>query len=213
VSRKAPQGREEAAHAEREAFDRALAPIYAELLQAAQREVRYRLTLGQFAPDNPTPEQLLDMALQRAWRQRRHLSPPLGIKVLALASIFRTGEALAARQQQRDKTRTELLPEEVEPDPLYQEDDGEFWQSHELDYPRTSEVFSGTVDRAREDTADEDEFAGRLAPREREVLLMHEIHGVPLQEVALSFGISPAETERLLKNARARIRAADKAPH
>jgi DNA-directed RNA polymerase specialized sigma24 family protein len=82
-----------------------------------------------------------------------------------------------------------------------------------LDYPRSSEVVSGMVDRAREDTADEDEFAGRLAPREREVLLMHEMHGVPLQEVALSFGISPAETERLLENARGRLRAADKAPH
>jgi DNA-directed RNA polymerase specialized sigma24 family protein len=212
VSRKAPQGGK-AAHAEREAFDRALAPIYAELLQAAHREVRYRLTLGQFAPDNPTPEQLLDMALQRAWRQRRHLSLPLGIKALALASVFRTGEVLAARQEQRDKTTTELFPEEVEPDPLYQEDDEDFWQSHELDYPRSSEVVSGMVDRAREDTADEDEFAGRLAPREREVLLMHEMHGVPLQEVALSLGISPAETERLLENARGRLRAADKAPH
>jgi DNA-directed RNA polymerase specialized sigma24 family protein len=105
---------------------------------------------------------------------------------LALASVFRTGEVLAARQEQRDKTMTELVPEEVEPDPLYQEDDEEFWQSHELDYPRTSEVVSGVVDRAREDTADEDEFAGRLSPREREVLLMHEMHGVPLKEVALS---------------------------
>jgi hypothetical protein len=132
----------------REAFDRALAPIYPELLQAAQREVRYRLTLGQFAPDNPTPEQLLDMALQRAWCHRRHRSAPPGIKALALASVFRTGEVLAARQQQRDKTMTELFPEEVEPDPLYQEDDEDFWQSHELDYPRTSEVVSGIVDRA-----------------------------------------------------------------
>jgi RNA polymerase sigma factor (sigma-70 family) len=212
VSRKAPQ-RGEAAHAEREAFDRALAPVYAELLQAAQREVRYRLTLGQFAPDNPTPEQLLDMALQRAWRQRRHPSPPPGIKALALASIFRTGEMLAARREQRDKTQTELLPEEVEPDPLYQEDDEDFWQSHELDYPRNSEIVSGMAERAPEGSADEDEFVGRLAPREREVLLMHEMHGVPLQEVALSLGISRAEAERLLENARGRVRAADKAPH
>jgi DNA-directed RNA polymerase specialized sigma24 family protein len=212
VNRKASQ-REEATHAEREAFDRALAPIYAELLQAARREVRHRWTLGQFAPDNPTPEQLLDVALQRAWRLHRRLSSPLGVKALALASVFRTGEALAARQEQRDKTTTELLPEEVQPDPRYQEDDEDFWQSHELDYPKASEVFSGMVDRAREDTADEDEFVGRLAPREREVLLMHEMHGVPLQEVALSLGISLAETERLLKNARGRLRAADKAPH
>jgi hypothetical protein len=38
------------------------------------------------------------------------------------------------------------------------------------DYPRTSKVVSGMVDSAREDTADEDEFVGRPAPREREVL-------------------------------------------
>jgi DNA-directed RNA polymerase specialized sigma24 family protein len=65
-------------------------------------------------------------------------------------------------------------------------------------------VFSGMVDRAREDIADQDEFVGRPAPREREVLLMHEMHGVPLQAVALSLGISLAETERLLKNERGR---------
>jgi len=233
VSRTAPPGGQ-AAQAAREAFDHALAPTYHELLQqrshlaarshhalaptyhellqAAQREVRHRLTLGQFAPDNPTPEQLLDVALERAWRERRRLSPALGIKALALASIFRTGEALGARQDERSRTVTELLPEEVEPDPLY-EDDEDFWQSHELDYPKNSEVFSGTVDRAREDVADEDEFVGRLAPREREVLLMHEVHGVPLQEVALALGIAPAEAEGLLASARRRVRAADKAAH
>jgi hypothetical protein len=88
-----PPGRQ-AAHAAREAFDHALTPYEPELLQAAQREVRHRLTLGQFALDNPTPEQLLDTAPQRAWRERRRLSPALGIKAWALASIFRTAEAL-----------------------------------------------------------------------------------------------------------------------
>ena len=212
MSRTAPPGRQ-AAHAIREAFDHALSPYYPELLQAAQREVRHRLTLGQFAPDNPTPEQLLDMALQRVWRERRRLSSTLGIKAFALASIFRTAEALAAREDERSRTTTELLPEEVEPDPLYENDD-DFWQSHELEYPKNSQVFSGTVARAREeDVAEEDEFVGWLAPREREVLLMHEVHGVPLQEVALALGITPAEAEGLLTSARRRVRAADKAAH
>src|SRR5258705_13062872 len=130
VSRTAPPWRQ-AAQADRQAFGRALAPTYPELLQAAQRELRHRLTLGQFAPDNPTPEQLLDMALQRAWRERRRLSPALGIKAWALASIFRTGEALGAREAEPGRAMTELLPEEVEPDPLY-EDDEDFWQTHEL---------------------------------------------------------------------------------
>ena len=207
MSRTAPPGRQ-AAHADREAFDHALTPYDPELLQAAQREVRHRLTLGQFAPDNPTPEQLLDMALQRAWRERRRLSPALGIKAWAL----RTAEALGAREDGRSRTMTEFLPEEVEPDPLY-EDDEDFWQSHELEYPKNAEVFSGTVDRAREDVAEEDEFAGRFAPREREVLLMHEVHGVPLQEVALALGIAPTEADGLLASARRRSRAADKAAH
>jgi DNA-directed RNA polymerase specialized sigma24 family protein len=181
-------------------------------LQAAQREVRHRLTLGQFAPDNPTSEELLDMALKRAWREHRRLSPALGIKAWALASIFRTGEALGAHEAERSRTMTELLPEELEPDPLY-EDDEDFWQSHELDYPRNLEVFSGTVDSAREDVANDDEFIGWLAPREREVLLMHEVHGVPMQEVALALGIPPTEAEGLLSAARRRVRAADKAAH
>ena len=211
MSRTAPLGGQ-AAHAAREAFDHALAPCYPELLQAAQREVRHRLTLGQFAPDNPTPEQLLDMALQRAWREHRRLSPALGIKAWALASIFRTAEALGAREDGRSRTMTEFLPEEVEPDPLY-EDDEDFWQTHELDYPRNSEVFSGTVDSARDDVANDDEFIGRLAPRERELLLMHDVHGVPMQEVALALGIPPTEAEGLLSAARRRVRAADKAAH
>jgi RNA polymerase sigma factor (sigma-70 family) len=212
MSRTAPL-EEQAAHAEREAFDHALAPCFPELLQAAQREVRHRLALGQFVPDDPTPEQLLDMALQHAWRERRRLSPALGAKAWALASIFRTGEALGAREAERRRTMTELLPEEVEPDPLYQEDDEDFWQLHELDYPRDAEVFSGTVDHARDDVANDDELVGRLAPREREVLLMHEVHGVALQEIALALGIPPTEAERLLASARRRLRAAGKAAH
>lgn len=212
MSRTAPLGGQ-AARDVREAFDHALAPYYPELLQAAQREVRHRLTLGQFAPDNPPPEQLLDMALQRAWRERRHWPPALGIKAWALASIFRTGEALGARKDERSRTVTELLPEEVEPDPLYDDGDNEedFWQSHELDYPRNSEVFSGSVDCVREDPANEDEFVGLLAPREREVLLMHEVHGVALHEIALALGISPNEAEGHLASARRRVRAADMA--
>jgi hypothetical protein len=108
VSRTTPPERQ-AAHADREAFN-ALAPNYPELLQAVQREVRHRLTLGQFAPDEPTPEQLLDMALERAWRECRRLPPALGIRAWAPASIFRTAEALGAREDKRRRGTTDLLP-------------------------------------------------------------------------------------------------------
>ncbi len=153
----------------------------------------------------------MDVALQHAWAERRRSSPPLGIKALALVSIFRAGEGLGTREAERRRMTTELFPEEVEPDPFYQKDDEEdFWQSHELDYPRDAEVFSGTVDRVGAEAADDDELVGWLAPREREVLLMHEVHGVELSEVALALEIPPAETERLLASARHRLRATSK---
>jgi DNA-directed RNA polymerase specialized sigma24 family protein len=58
--------------------------------------------------------------------------------------------------------------------------------------------------------ANDDELVGWLAPREREVLLMHEVHGVELSEVALALEIPLAETERLLASARHRLRATSK---
>jgi DNA-directed RNA polymerase specialized sigma24 family protein len=205
MSRTVPPAGQQA-NGEREAFDRAL--DLPDLLQAAQREVRHRLTLGHFAPDDPTPEQLLDMALQHAWRERARLSPALGVKAQALAAIFRMGEILAARKDELRQKTTELLPEEVEPDPRYEDDVEEFWQSHELDYPRTMRVVSGAADHARDDPANDDELVGLLDPREREVLLMHEVHGVALPEIASAVRITLTEAERLLASARDRLRAA-----
>lgn len=120
---------------------------------------------------------------------------------------------MAAREAERTQNMAEFLPEEVAPDPLYQDDDDDFWQLHELDYPRDAQVFSGTVDCTGEDVANDDELVGRLAPREREALLMREMHGVALQEVALALGIPPTEVKRLLDNARRHVRGAGKAPH
>ena len=105
--------------ADRDAFDLAVAPYHGQLLQAARREVRHRRALGQY--DNPTPEALLDLALRETWRERQRLSAGLGIKALALAAIFLSGEALGERAAARHRRTTELLPEEVEPDPIYQE--------------------------------------------------------------------------------------------
>jgi hypothetical protein len=54
----------------------------------------------------------------------------------------------------------------------------------ELDYPTTMRVVSGAIDRPRDDAANDDELVGFLDPREREVLLMHEVYGVALPEIA-----------------------------
>lgn len=206
----APPGGQ-AAEVARAAFDRTLEPYFTELLQAARREVRYRVALGQLEPNNPGPEQLLGIALQRAWRERSKWPSSVGIKAWVIAALFRTADTLAAHLAERDQRTTELLPEEVAPDPRYEDDEEEFWESHELAYPRDSVVFSGGGDRGgdrADPAADDDELAGTLSPHEREVLLMHEVHKVGLDEVALALGVSPTEAEDLLASARRRVAAA-----
>jgi DNA-directed RNA polymerase specialized sigma24 family protein len=147
------------------------------------------------------------MALQHARCERTRLPPDVDIKARALALIFQMAEVLTARNAGRRQKTSELLPEEAEPDPLYEEDEGEFWKSHVLDYPRNEEVFSGAVDRSREDVAGDDELVGLLDPRERQARLMHEVHGVSLQEIASAVGIPLTEAQRLLASARNRLRA------
>jgi DNA-directed RNA polymerase specialized sigma24 family protein len=78
----------------------------------------------------------------------------------------------------------------------------------ELDYPTTLRVISGAIDRPRDDVANDDELVGLLDPREREVLLMHEVHGVALLEIPSAVRITLTEAERLLASARDRLRAA-----
>jgi hypothetical protein len=114
-----------------------------------RRELRHRLSLIQFAPDDLTPEQLLHMALPHARCERMRL-PPNDIKARTLALDIPRARGVNRAQRCRQKT-SELLPEEAEP--LYEEDEGEFWKSHVLDYPTNGEVFSGAVDRLREDVA------------------------------------------------------------
>jgi DNA-directed RNA polymerase specialized sigma24 family protein len=194
--------------AEREAFLGALAPLFNELLQAARREVRYRLAMGAFDPDDPTPQELLDAALERAWRHRRGRPPDLDAKAWLLAHLFRTAEAIARREEARRQATTELLEEEAVPDPHFEEDDEDFWEWYEPEYPKNWSVFVEPPPEPPGQAAKDDELAGRLEPNEREVLLMHEVHGLPLRDVAVALGLAQAKAARLLESARHRIRGA-----
>ena len=201
----APEGQD--ANAEREAFDRVLAPHFPELLQAAQREVRHRLTLGQFAPDDPTPEQLLDMALQRAWQEPR-ICPPHSASKRGRWPRFSAREKCWLRGRMSAAVRRpSSSPRGSNPTRSTRKTTKTFGN-------HTSwTIFSGTVDRPWEDAASDDELVGLLDPREREVLLMREVHGMALPELASAVGIPLTEAERLLASARNRLRAVGKAAH
>src|SRR6202047_3870204 len=57
---------------DREAFRAAVTPPLGELLRAARHEVRYRVALGDFEPNDPTAEELVGEVLIRAWPERHN---------------------------------------------------------------------------------------------------------------------------------------------
>lgn len=78
---------------DREAFRAAMTPYLGELLRAARHEVRYRVALGDFEPNDPTAEELVGEVLIRAWPERYN-RPPTWLRTLS----YRVARELSRRE-------------------------------------------------------------------------------------------------------------------
>ena len=92
---------------DREAFRAAVTPHLGELLRAARHEVRYRVALGDFEPNDPTAEELVGEVLIRAWPERHNRPPSVRLSVWLLALSY-----LAARELARREARLRRMPTE-----------------------------------------------------------------------------------------------------
>jgi DNA-directed RNA polymerase specialized sigma24 family protein len=63
---------------DRAAFQATVAPHLVELLEAARRELRYRVALGNFGATDLTAEELVGEVLLRAWQDRYRGRPLWG---------------------------------------------------------------------------------------------------------------------------------------
>ena len=195
--------RQTSSRREQAAFQAAVKPHLQELFEAARRELRYRVALGDFGPDLLTAEELVGETLARAWRDRRRRPPLLKFRVWLLAVLFRVAEDIARREAQFRKLATESLEAPVPPEPFY-DDDESFWEWYQPDeLTRWEDVVADPSSLSPEDAAAADEqFTRSLAPRARQVFVLHTIHRVSLREVAQALGISVSEATRLLTEAR-----------
>jgi DNA-directed RNA polymerase specialized sigma24 family protein len=114
------------------AFQATVAPHLEELLDAARRELRYRVALGNFGADDLTPEELVGEVLLQAWQDRYRRPSSLGVKAWLLALLFRVARDLARREARLRRIPTESLEELVPPEPIY-DDDEEFWEWYQPD--------------------------------------------------------------------------------
>lgn len=189
--------RQTSSRREQAAFQAAVKPHLQELFEAARRELRYRVALGDFGPDLLTAEELVGETLARAWRDRHRRPPLLKFRVWLLAVLFRVAEDIARREAQFRKLATESLEAPVPPEPLY-DDDESFWEWYQPDeLTRWEDVVADPSSLSPEDAVAADEqFTRSLAPRARQVFVLHTIHRVSLREVAQALGISVSEARR-----------------
>jgi RNA polymerase sigma-70 factor (ECF subfamily) len=187
---------------DREAFRAAVTPHLGELLRAARHEVRYRVALGDFEPNDPTAEELVGEVLIRAWPERHNRPPSVRLSVWLLALSYLAARELARREARLRRMPTESLEDSVPPEPIY-DDDEEFWEWYQPDeMTRWEDVVEAPTMTREEEAWTDEELTRTLDPLAREVFLLCELHRVPLSEAAQALGIGLDDAARLLEEAR-----------
>jgi RNA polymerase sigma-70 factor (ECF subfamily) len=194
-----------ALHGDRAAFETAVAPYMGELLDAAKRELRYRIALGDFGPDDLTAEELVGEVLIRAWQDRQRRTASLAVRTWLLALLFRVAKSLAQRERRFRKMASISLEAPVPPEPIY-DDDEEFWEWYQPDeQTRWEDVVDAPVATPEAAAAADEELIRGLDPLVREAFLLFELHRVPLPEIAVALGRPVKEVVRLIEEARNRL--------
>jgi DNA-directed RNA polymerase specialized sigma24 family protein len=189
------------------AFQRTVAPHLEELLEAARREIRYRVALGDLSTDDLAAEELVGETLARAWRDRHRRPASLAQRAWLLALLFRVAENIARRVARFRKLAAVSLEAPGPSEPIY-DDDEAFWEWYQPDELTRWEDVVGEDSLSPEELATADEHIDLFPLRARQVFVMHDIHRLPLPDVAQALCLSVAQGSRFLADARRRIRAA-----
>jgi DNA-directed RNA polymerase specialized sigma24 family protein len=193
---------EAALRGDRAAFQAAITPHLKELFKAAQRELRYRIALGDLGAQDLEPGELVGEVLARGWRDRQHRPSHLSLRTWLLTLLFRVTEDIVRREARFKNLSSVSLEQPVPPEPTYDDDESflEWYQPDEL--MRWEDVVDGTSMNPEEAAAADEEFTRAIEPRAREAFLMHDLHGVPLEEIAVAFDVSLSEAAQLLVEGR-----------
>jgi len=196
---------------DRRAFRRLVEPYLDELLRAAHRELEHYRRLKALRPEDLTAEELVGETLITAWRQRHRKPKRLSVRAWLLGLLHR----VLQRYLQRERTFRRLwelsLDEPVPPEPIY-DDEESFWEWYQPDdLERWEDVLPDPSTLETERLIVEEvppEALEPLEPIERQVLLLHDTHEVPIQEVAMVVQRSVRETAEILQRARRRVQEA-----
>jgi RNA polymerase sigma-70 factor (ECF subfamily) len=182
-------------------FSASVAPYVGELLEAARREVNYRVALGDLGPDDLGPEELVGETLARAWRDRDRRPASLSLRPWLLALLHRVSESIVRREKRLRKLAPVSLERAVPPPPIY-DDDEEFWEWYQPDdMTRWEDVATEPIELTPEEIVEAEERLRSLAPRTRLAWLLRHVHRLTLPEIAQALGVQVQEAARLIAEA------------
>jgi RNA polymerase sigma-70 factor (ECF subfamily) len=183
-------------------FSASVAPYVGELLDAARREVNYRVALGDLGPDDLGPEELVGETLARAWRDRDRRPASLSLRPWLLALMHRVSESIVRREKRLRKLAPVSLERAVPPPPIY-DDDEEFWEWYQPDdMTKWEDVAAEPEDLTPEEVVQAEEELRSLAPRPRLAWLLRHVHRLTVPEIAQALGVNLEEAARLIAEAR-----------
>jgi RNA polymerase sigma factor (sigma-70 family) len=190
---------------DRNAFRQLVTPYLDELLQAAQRELIHYQRQKVLRPEDLSSEELVGETLLTAWRQRHRKPRRLSVRAWLLGLLHRVLVRYVARERTFRRLWELSLDEPLPPTPIY-DDDESFWEWYQPDdLERWEDVLPDPATLTEEWVAVEEtppETLEVLEPLERQVLLLHDLHKLSIQEVAIVMQRSIRETAELLQRAR-----------
>lgn len=181
---------------DRDAFQAVVASYVPELLKAAQRELRYHIELGDIDVHDLTAAEIVGEALSRAWRDRSRRPDAVSVRAWLLAEVLKTaGEVIRREARQKAELTTTTLDDPVPPEPIHS-----YEEPFEL-APR-EEVLNVLAPTPEDEAAADERRAHQLPARLRHVFVMHELHHVPMGEIAVLMRISEQEIAARLASGR-----------
>jgi len=191
-----------ALHGDREAFQRVVAPHLGTLLDAAVHELRYHNALGDFGGDSPTAEEVVGEVLIRAWRDRKRRPANLSTRAWLIGLLFRVVQDLIRRELRFHGALAKSTEGSPPPPTSYDDDEG-FWEWYQPDEAsHLEDLLAERTFTPEEMAIADDDFGHALPLRARQALLLHDVHGVPMHEVATVIGTSEDKARCILSKAR-----------
>lgn len=187
-----------------ETFRDVVDPHLSEITEAARRELEYYVSAGDLPPGDVEPDDVVAETLWRAWKSKQHRPAHLGIRAWLLGLEYQVMQRIARAEKEFLDIATVSLESTVPQPPDDAED--EFWEWYQPDdLLKWEDVIPEDVVHPQEARREIESKASKLDARSRQAVLLHELHGLSMPEIATILGMTVRQAEETVDRGRVRL--------